>query len=306
MTIRCCVIGGSGFIGSALVMQLLRTGRDIIILGRRDEMSVRVPAGARYASIDYQDRSRLADVLGDVDEIIDLAYATVPQTSYADPVYDILANLPASVSLLESIKGYSLKKFIFVSSGGTVYGPASDGPIVETHSTNPISPYGITKLTIEKYGLMYHRLHGVPFTIVRPSNAYGVGQRAFSGQGFIATAIGLMKNGEPVTVFGRSGTIRDYVHVSDVASGIVAALEYGQEGGIYNIGSGVGRSNMDVLQALKMFADDEGINVDVVHLPERKFDVPSNVLDSSRLTAVSGWSPEIPFERGLREMWDSM
>ena len=293
---RCCVIGGAGFIGTVLVEQLLRTGREVVVIGRRECGQVLLPSGAQYLSIDYQDRDRLTKCLSDVDEIVDLAYATVPQTSYADPVFDILANLPPSVSLLESIKEKALKKFVFVSSGGTVYGPATAVPIPETHATNPISPYGITKLTIEKYGLMYHRLYGVPFTVVRPANAYGVGQKAFSGQGFIATAIGLIKRGEPVTVFGDSGTVRDYVHVTDVASGVIAALEHGCSGGIYNIGSGIGRSNMDVLQTLNALAEKDGARVDVVNLPERKFDVPINVLDYSRLTDVSG----------VREMWCAM
>jgi UDP-glucose 4-epimerase len=130
---------------------------------------------------------------------------------------------------------------VLVSSGGTVYGVARSLPIAEDHPTEPISPYGITKLTIEKYAGMFGAASGLPIVIVRPGNAYGEGQHASTGQGFIATAMDAICRGEAVGVFGPIGTIRDYVHVADVASGIVAAWILGAAGETYNIGTGVGR-----------------------------------------------------------------
>lgn len=129
--------------------------------------------------------------------MIDLAYSTVPQTSFSDPMFDLQSNLPRVVALMEELKHHTkLRRFMVVSSGGTVYGHATQLPISEYAQTEPVSPYGITKLTIERYALMYHRLHDLPVVLVRPANAYGLGQQAFKGQGFIATAIGSILQGK--------------------------------------------------------------------------------------------------------------
>lgn len=302
---RCCVIGGAGFIGARLVRELLASGREVLVLGRRAERPITLPAAARYLSVG-QGEIAWGELLAGVDEIVDLAYATVPQTSYADPVFDILANLPPTVGLLEAARQLPLRKMVIVSSGGTVYGHADTLPLVETSVTNPVSPYGITKLTQEKYALMFHRVHGVPVSIVRPANAYGPGQRPFTGQGFIATAMGSILKQEEVTVFGESGTVRDYVHVADVARGIMAVLQSGGAGQVYNLGSGIGRNNRDVLRAIEPLAAKCNLPVRIRFEPERRFDVSANVLDCTKLRACSGWEPEEDFNEGLSSMWDAI
>ncbi len=300
---RCCVIGGAGFIGVWLVRELLATGRDVLVLGRRAERPAALPAAAEYVSVGHGEVA-WGEWLAGVDEIVDLAYATVPQTSFADPVFDILANLPPTVGLLEAARALPLRKMVVVSSGGTVYGHAESLPIVETCQTNPVSPYGITKLTQEKYALMFHRLHGVPVSIVRPANAYGPGQRPFTGQGFIATAMGAILGRQEVTVYGESGTVRDYIHVADVARGILAVLLSGSAGEIYNLGSGIGRNNRDVLEAIEPLAAQRDLPVRIRFEPARQFDVRANILDSSKLRACAGWAPTQNFNEGLSSMWD--
>ncbi len=302
---RCCVIGGAGFIGAWLVRELLATGREVRVLGRRAERPAELPAAAEYVSVG-QGPIDWATSLDGADEIVDLAYATVPQTSYADPVYDILANLPPIVGLLEAARGLPLRKMVVASSGGTVYGHADALPITEDSQTNPVSPYGITKLTQEKYALMFHRLHGVPVSIVRPANAYGPGQRAFTGQGFIATAMGAILKRQEVTVFGESGTVRDYIHVADVARGILAVLDRGDAGQVYNLGTGVGRNNREVLHAIEPLAARRDLAVRIRLAPAREFDVRANVLDSARLRACSGWAPTEDFNEGLASMWNAI
>lgn len=303
---RCCVIGGAGFIGTRLVRRLLQDGRDVVVLSRRSEPPADLPRAARYVSGGYGDRSSLRKILVEVDEVVDLAYATVPQTSFADPVFDILANLPATVGLLEEAAAANLRRVVMVSSGGTVYGPARQLPISEEHPTNPVSPYGITKLTIEKYALMFHRLRGVQAVIVRPANAYGAGQKPFTGQGFIATAMGHALRGDDVLVYGQAGTVRDYVHVDDVAGGIHAVLDHGRAGEVYNLGSGVGRNNLEVLEAIAPLAAAKGRALNIRHAPARGFDVEANVLDSSRARQACGWSPRVEFTAGLAEMWNDI
>lgn len=305
MGIVTCVIGGSGFIGRAVVQELLlRNDRQVIVVGRQPP-DPSLPAQVRYVqNLSGASDELLNDILAEVDEVIDLAYATVPQTSFQNPVNDILVNLPEAVRLFEYAARWSLRKFVWVSSGGTVYGHAHQIPLTEDHPTNPVSPYGITKLAIEKYAHLYHCTAQLPIICVRPSNAYGEAQRVYAGQGFVATAIASLLDYRTLDLFGDAGTIRDYLHVKDVARGIVAALIDGKAGQVYNIGSGIGHSNRQVLEALEPLARALSIPLQLRTLPERPFDVKINVLDSSKLYAHSSWKPLLSFEQGIQQTWD--
>jgi len=300
-----CVIGGAGFIGRAVVDALLAAGgRRVLVLGREPAPTFPLPAGARYLQNSVgEEGSVLREAFSVADEIIDLAYATVPGTSFQDPINDILVNLPEAVRLFELASEFALRKFVWVSSGGTVYGRTRAGRIAESHPTQPLSPYGITKLAIEKYAHMYFESRGLPIVCVRPSNAFGPGQRVYAGQGFVATAIASVLDGREITLFGEHGTVRDYLHVADMARGIVAALEHGQAGEVYNIGSEVGLSNRQVLEALAPLAAAAGLAPRVRAAESRPFDVPTNVLDCGRLRAVSGWRPGRTFTEGLADTW---
>lgn len=301
---HCCVIGGTGFIGTYVVDALLSRGAQVTVIGRKGSPTRQLSEKVRYISGDYGDRSFLFNVLRGVNEVIDLAYATVPKTSYDDPVQDIMSNLPSAVTLFDVACSFNIDKLVIISSGGTIYGPAQYLPISEEHPSNPISPYGITKLALEKYAFMYHCLKNIPVVCLRPGNAYGERQKPHIGQGFIATAIMNVLNKEEVTVFGERGTVRDYIHASDVALGIVAVLEHGRPGSSYNIGSGEGRSNMDVLNSIYSIARHFGFTPNTRILPPRGFDVPVNILDSSKLKKDTGWEPRVPFEEGIRKTWE--
>jgi UDP-glucose 4-epimerase len=300
----CCVIGGTGFIGSFVVNILLREGRKVIVVGRSALPTRSLPDNVDYIPGDFGDKYFLRGILQGVDEIIDLAYATVPKTSYDNPVHDILANLPNAVNLLEVASESTIDKIVLASSGGVVYGPTDKIPINEEHPTNPISPYGITKLAVEKYAKMFHATHDLPVVCVRPGNAYGETQKPFAGQGFIATAIASILSGQALNLYGESGTIRDYIYVEDIAHGIVAALISGQPGDVYNIGSGNGRSNKEILDALRPIAQAEGHEIRLNTFPIRKFDVPINVLDSTKLCYRTGWTMKISFNEGIKKTWD--
>lgn len=297
------VIGGAGFLGRRLCLRLAQQGRTVVILGRGTTPDPRLAAACRYVCGDYGNLGVLRSVLTPGCDVIQLAYATVPRTSFGDPVFDLQANLPASVALLQEAARCGVRRLLLVSSGGTVYGDPLRLPIPEDHPTRPISPYGITKLTIDSYGLMFHRTAELPVLIARPANAYGEEQRTGVGQGFIAAAIEAIRAGRPVEVYGPQGTVRDYIHVEDVASGLEAALDHGELGAVYNLGTGQGASNLEVLEGLAPLAAAEGLPVQRHHLPERRFDVRANVLDSSRLSAVSGWRPAVDLADGLGRCW---
>ncbi|MBI3094478.1 MAG: NAD-dependent epimerase/dehydratase family protein [Rhodocyclales bacterium] len=294
----CLVIGGGGFIGSHLVPRLLAGGRKVTVLGRSAAPRHVLPAGAAYVAGNFGDADLIRSLLESHGEVIHLAYATVPNTSFDNPLGDLLENLPATVQLFTAVAARG-RRLVLVSSGGTVYGEGSALPIAENHPTLPISPYGVTKLTLEKYAYLYFVTHGLNVVSVRPANAFGEGQAPFSGQGFVATAIASALRGQAVRIFGPHGTVRDYIHVVDLAEGIVSALEQGATGQTYNLGSGVGRSNLQVIEAIRPLLMDIGCEVATLHEPARVFDVRNNVLDSSRLRIQTGWMQKIGFEEGL-------
>ncbi len=298
------VIGGAGFIGSLVSQALIASGREVTVVGRRPPGAHTAALACAYRCADLGNRAQMREILEPGCEVIDLAYATVPKTSYGDPVFDLLANLPGSVGLLEEAMAVGVRRLLLVSSGGTVYGPPRTLPIAESHPTAPISPYGITKLTIDHYALMFHHTRDLPVVVVRPANAYGVQQRSRTGQGFLAAAIDAILTRREIEIYGDAGTIRDYIHVSDVASGILAALDYGRDGEIYNLGTGIGASNLDVIAMLRTLAEAAGHTIQVRHLPSRRFDVEANVLDARKLCSGCGWRPDVSLESGLAEMWD--
>lgn len=295
---RTLVIGGAGYIGAHLVPMLLETGRLVTVLGRQAEPSHVLPEGATYVMGDFGESELIANLLDLHNEVIHLAYATVPNTSFENPLADLLQNLPPTVQLFSEVAQRG-GKLVLVSSGGTVYGEAVELPIHEDHPTRPISPYGVTKLTLENYAHLYSVTHGLQYMCMRPANAYGAGQRPFAGQGFISTAMASAIMGKSIKIFGDNGTIRDYIYVSDLAAGIVSALDKGGVGETYNIGSGIGLSNRDVVDAIKPILRELKGGVCVEVLPERAFDVKANILESAKLHEDTGWEPKVDLAEGL-------
>lgn len=298
------VVGGGGFIGSYLTKLLVGSGRKVIVVGRSSSTRFSLPADVRYVQGDAGDAKFMGDIVSQCHEIVDLAYATVPKTSFDAPVHDITANLPATVNLLQLASECALRCFLLVSSGGTVYGNPAYLPIDETHPTNPVSPYGITKLAAEKYGLLFNHSRGLPIVIARPANPYGPNQLGNMGQGFIAAAILSVLSKENVKIYGERGTIRDYIYIQDLAEGLMAALEFGKVGEIYNIGTGIGNDNRNILDSLEAIlrGSHYALNVDVA--PGRDFDVKANVLSSAKLTYLSGWRASTEIEAGLVKTWE--
>jgi UDP-glucose 4-epimerase len=296
-----CIIGGSGFIGKHLITALLATGRKVITVGRSNFTHDRV--------VHLQVRTLFDKKFGEmiqtgIDEIIYLAYATKPKTSFDHPIRDIEENLPQAVHLFDIVsKVKSVKKIIYVSSGGTVYGNTDDDLIAENHTKKPISPYGITKLTIEQFAYMFFEIYQLPVIIVRPSNAYGIGQAAKEGQGFIAYAMKSILQNNPITIYGQSGTIRDYIYVSDIAQAIRLCLDKAKPGSTYNVGSQTGYSNLDIVNILQAVIDKQQYPVTITHGPSRPFDVNKNILDTTAIKQDIGWQPLLNIHEGLSTMW---
>lgn len=297
------IVGGAGFIGSHLVNLLSSLGKqNILVLGRRPSAIAPLPLQVKYEAVGENLGGALSGTLNDGDDLIDLSH--VPSKAGLNNILEVTAdNLPRLCEILQLATERKLRKIILVSSGGTVYGEPNYLPIDEQHETNPISPYGVVKLLSEKIGMMYHHSHELPITIVRPGNPYGPAQTGENGQGFIGIAIREILKGQKVTVFGNRGTVRDYLHVSDLAKGIVAALDYGVSGQIYNIGSGEGHDNIEILEILGQIAKRSGFSIEIKYSEPRKPDVSVNILNSSRLESDSGWTPLVNLENGIETTW---
>jgi UDP-glucose 4-epimerase len=292
------LIGGAGFIGEHMIPFLKEAGREVSVVGRSDLTKQHLKKSVNYFKGDFSSPDFINPLVETHDEIVLLAYASAPNTSFNNPIEDLNDNLAPSVRLFIQAAKFG-KKLLLVSSGGTIYGEQKHEKIIESHGKRPISPYGLTKLTLENYAFLYGVTHNLDFVIVRPTNAYGIGQTPFTGQGFIATAVASAKLNKDIKIYGESGTVRDYIYVTDLAKGIVDVLTKADAKTAYNISSGLGYSNLDIVNKLNAILKKYGASLTVTHLPERPFDVKSNILDNNKVYKHTNWQPLIDIDQGL-------
>ena len=296
---RVVVLGGLGFMGSHLCRALVAGGRAVRVFDRPQASPGLLGGVGREVEIVEGDVARAEDVVGacaDADVLVHLVHTTVPGSSMEDPAYDLTSNVVTSVNWLRRLGETRVRRLIFISSGGTVYGVPRTVPIGEDHPTDPISSYGITKLAIEKYVSAYASMLGIEYCIIRPSNVYGPGQRLHTGQGVIGVAADRALRGEPLELWGDGESLRDYLYVEDMAASVVSLLDYAGGERVFNASSGEGRSVLDIVETLR---EQLGPLPEVVRKPFRGFDVPVNVLDSSRLRRATGWRPSVTLREGV-------
>ena len=243
---------------------------------------------------------RLDRALRGVEVVFHLAGTTDPKTSNDDPAYDVESNVLSTLRLLDACLAAGVRKVVFNSSGGTVYGVPGMLPVREDHPTDPICSYGITKLTIEKYLDLYRRLHGLDYVALRVSNAYGEGQNPDRGQGAVAAFTARVARRQPIEVWGDGSVTRDYVHVEDVARALVMAAERTPQDRLLNVGSGVGTTLNELIDLIREVT---GRDAEVRYTSGRAFDVPALVLDTHRIQEQIGWHPQVMLDEGLRRTW---
>jgi UDP-glucose 4-epimerase len=298
--LRVLLTGGSGFIGSHVADQFVAHGWEVVILGRATDRR-------RYSSIrevtliqgSVGDRALLEEIFTQgVHGVIHLACSTVPGTSNADKMFDVKSNLVEALELLECCVKYKIEKLILASSGGAIYGIPRQLPIPEESPTNPICSYGIVKLALEKYLELYHHLHGLNYVSLRISNPYGPRQDPNGVQGVVSVFAAKMLQHKPLTIWGKGDTVRDFIHVRDVARLFYLAMQ-SEAQGVYNAGSGVGVSINDLIA---MMSVELGVIPNIIRMDSRKCDVPTTVLSCRKARNAFGWQPQISMEQGIREV----
>jgi UDP-glucose 4-epimerase len=293
--VRVLVTGGAGFVGSHVVDAMLEAGHEVTALdnlrtGKRRNLNPR----ARFVEADLL-KDDLEPILAGIEAISHHAAQASVGGSTANPVYDATLNVVGSVRLLEAARKAGVGKVVYAASGGSTYGVPQYLPIDEQHPIDPISPYAVSKHTVEHYLRTWQELYGLRFTSLRYANVYGPRQDPHGEAGVISIFADLMIRGEQPLIHGE-GLPRDYVYVGDVARANALAIKRG-DGAMVNIGTGVAipvKTIFDLLKELLGYAGEARYG------PPRLGDVPSVRLDASLAKQVLGWEPTTAFDDGIR------
>ena len=300
---KCVIFGGAGFIGSHIADALVASGHDVRVFDHPNidtRNLTDILSQIEVVSGDFFNEKDLAPALSGAEIVVHLISSTIPSSSNENPAYDVQTNLIGTLRMLDLARDAGIRKVVFASSGGTVYGRPTVSPIPETHPTEPLCSYGITKLAIEKYLQLYQYLYGLEYVVLRLSNPYGERQNPLSGLGAITTFLARTAEGKPITIWGDGTVRRDYFYVGDLANAFVRAIEQSPPSSIFNIGSGSSLSLNELLLAIHSVTRK---NPEVVYTPARKLDVPVSCLDIQRAKDELGWFPQTSLNEGLEKTW---
>jgi UDP-glucose 4-epimerase len=292
------VTGGAGFIGSHLVSRLLELGYKVVVAdnlssGRLKNLNTAATFShmdiAGQAINDLFDRER-------PDIIFHHAAQASVVASFRDPTRDAEVNILGSLRLMDNALSHGVEKFVFASTGGAIYGDPEYTPCDEKHPIRPLSPYGLSKYTVERYLDLFHKVSELNYTALRYANVYGPRQDPQGEAGVIAIFTKLMLEGERPKIFGTGEQERDFVYVSDVVEANILAMD-ASPGSVYNIGTGVGTSVNTIFNLLK---EELNYRWKPDYQPERAGEVFKIALDSTRAREELGWTPRVPLQEGIK------
>jgi len=293
------VTGGAGFIGSWIVDRLINQGDEVVIV---DNLSTgeekNINKSAKFYKLDIQD-PKIEDIFQQ--EKIDIVNHHAAQIdvrkSVSEPIFDANINVLGGINLLQLCIKYKIKKFIFASSGGTVYGEQKFYPATEDHPTQPISPYGINKLTIEHYLWYYYMVYNLKYIVLRYANIYGPRQDPWGEAGVVAIFINKILHNQQPIINGDGNQTRDYTYIDDVVEANMLAMN-SDITGVFNVGTGIETS---VNKLFYMILDTMKANVKEVHCPPKEGEIIRSCLDYTRIKETLGWQPKIKLEEGIRQ-----
>ncbi|CUS91431.1 SDR family oxidoreductase [Candidatus Kryptobacter tengchongensis] len=292
------VTGGAGFIGSHVVDSYIELGHNVIVVDNLSSGSLEnLNPKAKFYHLDIRD-DKVEEIFKS--EKIDIVNHHAAQMdvrkSVEDPIYDADVNIIGSLKLLQFSIKYGVKKFIFASTGGAIYGEQDYFPADEEHPTRPLSPYGVAKLTVEKYLYFYKEVHGLNYVILRYANIYGPRQNPHGEAGVVAIFTSKMLKGEKPIINGDGFQTRDYTYVGDVVKANLLALNY-DKSDVFNIGTGI---ETDVNTLFRKLKELTGANCDEVHGPPKPGEQRRSVISYEKVYRTLGWKPEISLDEGLK------
>jgi UDP-glucose 4-epimerase len=295
------VVGGNGFIGSHLVDALSSSGQHCVtVLDLYPRIFDPIPKNVAFIQGNLHNTCLVRHILEDrtIDIVYHCAWTTIHETANEDPAKDIMANVVPTLHMLEACRKAHIKRVIFLSSGGTVYGSPQNLPAREDYPTNPINAYGVTKLLVEKYLHMYFHLYGLEYLVFRPSVPYGPRQNPHRRQGAVSVFIYHALRGEPITIWGAGDIVRDYFYVEDMNSALLAALRLPSgRNGTFNL---AGLNEYSLNELIHIIEQTLSVKVKVSYESARKFDVPRLHLDISAASRELGWSPTTSLSEGIQ------
>jgi UDP-glucose 4-epimerase len=301
--LKILLTGGAGFIGSHVADGYLASGHEVAVLDNLcTGFRSNVPAAARFYEADIRDADALRRIMGEFrPEVVNHHAAQMDvRKSLDDPVFDADCNIVGSLKLLMESQRVGVKRFIYASTGGAVYGEPESLPVDESHPIRPECAYGVSKHTVEHYLELWRRLYGLSYVVLRYPNVYGPRQNPHGEAGVNAIFIGLMLEGKTPTIFGSGEQLRDYVYVSDIVEANRRALERG-ENDVFNIGSGRGTSVNDIYREL---CEILGWTAAATYAEARPGEIQRVYLNAEKARRVLGWSPAVTFPEGLRRTVD--
>lgn len=293
------VTGGAGFIASHITDRYISEGYDVVVVddlssGRLENLNPK----ATFYKMDIRDKGISAIFEKERPDIVNHHAAQMDvRRSVTDPGFDAEVNILGMLNLLQNSINHGVKKFLFASSGGAIYGEQEVYPAPESHVANPLSPYGISKLAGEKYLFYYKEVHGLEYVALRYANVYGPRQNPHGEAGVVAIFSTKLLKGEQPVINGDGKQTRDYVYVKDVAEANWQATVRNY-GGPVNIGTGI---ETDVNELFKKLVTLTGSNAKEVHAPAKAGEQKRSVIDNRKAGEVLGWKPKVALEQGLRE-----
>ena len=297
LAMRILITGGSGFIGSHVADAYVQEGHEVTVVddlstGKKENINPK----ARFFKVDICDKG-VEDIFknGRFDVVNHHAAQIDVRKSVADPIFDAKVNILGSLNLLQNCIKYSVKKIIFASTGGAIYGEQEEFPAGESHPTNPLSPYGAAKLSVEHYLFFYGQVYGLNSTILRYANVYGPRQDPHGEAGVVAIFTNKLLNGEQPVINGDGMQTRDFVFVGDVVNANVLALTY-NKGEIFNIGAG---KEVTVKQLFEKLVDVSGSKVDAIYGPPKSGEQRRSVIAYQKAEKILKWFPKVALEDGL-------
>lgn len=302
---RILVTGGAGFIGSNTVDALVaHDAGEIAVLddlsaGKRHQVN---PKAAFY-HVDLRDGAAVKGAVEATkpEAIVHLAAQMDVRRSVADPAFDAQVNLVGFLNLIEAARKSGLRRVIFASTGGAIYGEQDRFPCDEDHPRLPVSPYGVAKLATEAYLFFYKAEYGIDYVALRYGNVYGPRQDPHGEAGVVAIFSGLMLDHKPVTIFGDGKQTRDYVYVGDVVAANLAALSSSVSGEAFNIGTGI---ETDVNQLYDTLASIADFPAPAAHAAPRPGEQRRSVISPARAAEKLGWRPQVKLAYGLARTFE--